>query len=369
MVEIKQYTLADLSELVHSNSFWNGDLIPITKHRALSQVKNPRAHPEDVVLLVARDGDTICGFTGVLPDLIFLPEETLRVGWLTAWWRKPGSRYAGIGSKLLMRALELYQGAICVEPPSESARKVLERSGQFVTLQENTEVRAIIRVNTRSILSRKIPALKKFGLFLGLPDSLANIFCRARLRFWTARHGISGALRVEYITAVDPETADFVNKLRDHDLHRMGAPELNWIAQSPWILTAPLKEGTVKNYYFSATAKESLCLMIKILESKGSLIGFAILTLINGHLRVPYCYMQPEHADEVFRVIGEHAVALRAESLTLGRSELKASMRRLRFPCLLRSQRLRRWTIGNLYAGKVTRCAQIQDGAGDCAFF
>ena len=131
---IEAYTLADLAQLVRSKDFWNGDLIPITRHRALAEIKNPRADPEDVILLVAYDEDRVCGYTGVLPGLIFLEGERHRVGWLTAWWRKPDPKYAGIGSKLLMRASELYQGAICIAPPSDAARKVLEASKQFVML-------------------------------------------------------------------------------------------------------------------------------------------------------------------------------------------------------------------------------------------
>ncbi len=82
---IKEYSLSDLAQLVLSGDFWRGEVIPITTHRALAQIRNPRARPEDVALLVAYDGDRICGYIGVLPELIFLKGRTHMVGWLTTW--------------------------------------------------------------------------------------------------------------------------------------------------------------------------------------------------------------------------------------------------------------------------------------------
>ena len=45
------------------------------------------------------------------------------------------------------------------------------------------------------------------------------------------------------------------------------------------------------------------------------MIGFLMLRFIDGQLKIPYCYMRSNHADAVFRVIGEHAVALSGHTL------------------------------------------------------
>jgi hypothetical protein len=317
---IKEYRLSDLAELARSRDFWHGEVIPITRHRALAQIRNPRARPEDVALLVAYDEDQIIGYIGVLPDIIFLHGTAHRIGWLTTWWAKPEPKHLGIGFILMLRASKLYNGAIGGNGPADVAWKVIEASKQFVTVNEGTEVRVFLRANSQEMLPRKFPALKKFRLFLGVFDRLANLFCEARLRLWKRRHGIAGELQVEYVAEVDPETADFVGKLQDRDLSRRGAPELNWIAQYPWILSAPLEQGRSKNFYFSATAKESVCLMLKVYDSKGLMIGFIMLRLIDGQLKVPYCYMHSDRAEEVFRVIGEHAVTLRVDTLRISRT-------------------------------------------------
>jgi hypothetical protein len=366
---IKEYSLSDLAQRVLSGDFWRGEVIPITKQRALAQIRNPRARPEDVVLLIAYDGDRICGYSGVLPDVVFLEGRAHRIGWLTAWWRKPGPKYRGVGALLMLQALKRYDGALGLSPPSDAARKVVEASNQFVTVNETTELRAFIRANTREMLPRKFPTLNKFKLFLGAFDGLVNILCETRLRLWKWRYDIAGELRLEYIAEIDPETADFVRKLQDHDLSRRGPSELNWIAQYPWVLSAPLKQGRVENFYFSATAKESACFMLKIFDSKDLMIGFIMLRLTNGHLMVPYCYTHSDYVQEIFRVIGEHAVTLPVHALTIGRAALRESLQRLRFPCLAKMKSAKSWIVGNVYGSKVSGQLEIQDGDGDCAFF
>lgn len=167
---IKEYSLSELAQLAHSGDFWHGEVIPITRHRALAQIRNSRARPEDVVLIVAYDGDRVCGYIGLLPDLVFLDGSGHRLGWITTWWRKPGPKYAGIGATLMTRASELYGGAIGGAAPSAAATKVLEASKQFVTVSESVELRAFIRANTREMLPRKFPTLNKFKLLLGAFD-------------------------------------------------------------------------------------------------------------------------------------------------------------------------------------------------------
>jgi hypothetical protein len=72
--------------------------------------------------------------------------------------------------------------------------------------------------------------------------------------------------------------------------------------------------------------------MFKVFDSKGTMIRFVMLRLIDGQLKVPYCYMQSKHADAVLRVIGEHAVTLGVDTLMISRSELRESLRRLSSP-------------------------------------
>jgi hypothetical protein len=78
--------------------------------------------------------------------------------------------------------------------------------------------------------------------------------------------------------------------------------------------------------------------------------------------------MSVQYSDQVFRVIGEHAVALRVHTLTICRKELRESLIRLKFPRIATRKESRSWILGNVYKRKLPGEFEMQDGDGDCAF-
>ena len=61
-MEIKTFTVADLKTALVSEDFWLTKTLPITKHRALSYCRNPRAEADDPVLLVAYQDNRVIGY-------------------------------------------------------------------------------------------------------------------------------------------------------------------------------------------------------------------------------------------------------------------------------------------------------------------
>ena len=85
-MEIKTFTIVDLKAALGSKKFWMTNVLPITKHRALSYCQNPRAGSNDPVLLVAYQDNQVIGYLGILPDKIFVNDTVYKLGWLTSWW-------------------------------------------------------------------------------------------------------------------------------------------------------------------------------------------------------------------------------------------------------------------------------------------
>jgi hypothetical protein len=367
-MKIEHYTLASLAERLRCNNFWQGDVLPITKHRALSHIRNPRANPEDVALLVAYDESRVVGYIGVLPDFVFLNGETRRIGWLTAWWADPRPKYAGIGFALMAKASQLYRGEIGASGFSDDAKKVYEGSKQFVTIAESIRMRVFLRPNIRDLLPRKMPILHRAKGLLAIVDFFMNPFCNLRLQLWRSRFGIRKTLRVEYIAEVDSQTADFIAQFQGREISRRSTAEINWIAENPWVLAAPVAGNGGSAFYFSSTARESICLMMKVFAANNMMIGFVMLRFIDGKLTIPFCYMPKQYANHMFRVIAEHAIALRAHTLTICRAELRESLIQLKFPCIARTKESRSWMVGTVYGTNGRGEFEIQDGDGDCAF-
>jgi len=94
-MEIKTFTVADLKIALVSEDFWQTPTLPITKHRALSYCRNPRADEDDPVLLVAYQDNRVIGYLGILPDKIYVNDVDYKLGWLTSWSMTLTTNWAG----------------------------------------------------------------------------------------------------------------------------------------------------------------------------------------------------------------------------------------------------------------------------------
>ena len=166
-MEIKALTVADLKTALRCHPvFVASKTLPITKHRALSYSRNPRAAEDDPVLLVASQDNRVVGYLGILPDKIFVNEAVYKMGWLTSWWVDPSCATTGIGAILLFKALNAYDQYVGVSGGSREARKALNASQKFMVLKPLQGLDIRLRMNVTRDIPRRLPALKIFrGVF------------------------------------------------------------------------------------------------------------------------------------------------------------------------------------------------------------
>ena len=70
-MEIVALNKTALLEYVNSTVFKAEENLPISEHRAVSHANNPRANVNDVLLFLAKEGDELIGYMGILPDFFF----------------------------------------------------------------------------------------------------------------------------------------------------------------------------------------------------------------------------------------------------------------------------------------------------------
>jgi len=83
MIRIEILNKIQLKGYIDSPDFYHSDFVPISKHRAISHINNPRAGDDDILLLLAYEGDKLVGYLGVLPDFIYIDEKPNKIGWLS----------------------------------------------------------------------------------------------------------------------------------------------------------------------------------------------------------------------------------------------------------------------------------------------
>ncbi|MEL6841973.1 MAG: GNAT family N-acetyltransferase, partial [Bacteroidota bacterium] len=134
---IQTLNAAALRAYIFSDTFDQTPVLPISRHRALSHLANPRLRPDDVIMIFAHsDEGELVGYLGVLPDEIYLNGKQDRGGWLSCMWVNPITRGQGIGGKLVQAALNAWQGRILVTEFTPAAKRLYDRTEAFVDLHQ-----------------------------------------------------------------------------------------------------------------------------------------------------------------------------------------------------------------------------------------
>jgi len=364
MLRIDEYTISDLGQCLCPGRWFRCDPIPITKQRALSHVRNPRAEKTDVALLVAFDGEAVVGHLGVLPDKTFVNLSEQKIGWVTAWWADPDRKYAGVGLMLLIRALSLYEDRLGASGFSDDARRVYDATKRFVVIKDAQGISNIARLNLYHLLHRRLPSLARLRTVLGMVDAIVNGYIGIRQFLWRKTHQLPDSCQIEYLVELDQEADEFIQRHSSDGLTRRGARELNWIVNYPWIICAPLARGS--NFHFSAQAESYSVYCIKIYAPNG-LVAVLLLTMMDGHVKVPYCYHSGQ-GKLIARVLCHFLIVQRAERLTVYEPALVEELSALRFPWLGRIHKRRTWIWSRECTGQGSNEFSMQDGDGDCAF-
>lgn len=368
-MEIKAFTVADLRTALASEEFWLTQTLPITKHRALSFIRNPRADAHDPVLLVAYRDHRVIGYLGILPDKIFVNDVVYKLGWLTGWWVDPASATAGVGAILLFKALNAYDQYIGVSGASREARQALRASRNFIALNSLHGLDIRLRLNLTGNFLRRFPALKIFRVVFKIFEAVTDEAVNLRSYFWRRSNHQCRHLSFEYIAAVDEETDRFIKQHHQHDLTRKAKVDLSWIMSNPWILSTPFKDSTGKRYYFSSRAGRFYYLGVKVFAQPSEMIGFLLLKVRDDRMSVVYAYFEPRHAASITAAACLHALAMDVNILSLYDEQLASSFSGLGCPCWSVRKKSRGFLLSKKFADIPLVNCRLQGGDGDLAFY
>ena len=365
MVQVQEFTIADLRKRLESGSWFEGDPIPLTRERALSHINNPRADDSDVALLVAYDDEMVIAHLGILPDHVFVGEQGHKIGWLTAWWANPDRKYSGSGIMLMMRALSRYKNGVGASGFSEDAKAIYIATKCFKTIKELPGLSAFARFDLTHMLPKRLPPLAHFWPLLQCADAMANLFVRLRQYLWRRVNPLPVGFRLEYVPELDAEAGQFIERHPQNGLARRGAREINWIARYSWMTCTPLNSPPAFRFETTAQSRRSYHLMIR--DASCRLVAVVLLHIIDNHLIIPCC-CHDNQAALVARIIGHHLIELRLKRITTFRTDLIEQFGQSRFPWVIQKQCARSWILAGQAAVVGTKPVGVQDGDGDCAF-
>ncbi|OFY63532.1 MAG: hypothetical protein A3H98_08435 [Bacteroidetes bacterium RIFCSPLOWO2_02_FULL_36_8] len=368
MIDIKLLNKKLLIEFINHSNYNTLDIVPITEHRALSQIQNPRLHENDILLLLAYKEKELVGYLGVLPDKINFNNKFEKCGWLSCLWVKPEQRGFQIAKLLLDKCFEVWENRILATEFTKNAKKLYDKTNFFSDLKIIYGIRLYIRSDLHTLLPPKKRLYKKLIFFLKTADALINFLFDLRFFFWKFK--IYNAT-IEYMNLLDNEVEEFISVKLRHQLFKRGITELNWIINNPWILATPDKDIKNNKYYFSSYDKSFNFYALKIRNSNKQLIAFMIFSKRNQILKLPYCYYEDGSLKTVVDVIYYHLLKWKINTFTTFNPDITLFLRNNRTPALFKRDIKRHYIISDVFRKIIFQDAfefEIQDGDADCSF-
>jgi GNAT superfamily N-acetyltransferase len=363
-MEIRHYTIKTIGDFIKSDLFLKLDHIPVTKHRAVSHMANPRASGEDKILFVGYDNDQVAGYVGVLPDRIFQQDSGEKTGWLSCFWVAPEHRGKNLSVTLFSHVMEAWNNRILITNMAPGTINFYMRTGFFREPLYKTGLRGYMRFNLSTLLPPKKKIYKNAVPFLKALDFAGNSLNKGRLTFYS-RYTIGSHLRIESNESVSAEDENFISRLNGQEFIRRSKPELEWILKYPWILEGKGDDQDSRRYYFSSFAKRFFHQVIKVYDSSDRMVSFFFLSVRNDHLTIPYYYGESGFHEEVVKFLINRMRDLDVSMITVFHKELSETLQHMKSPLLFKKKIVRPYLcpkvldISGLY---------FQDGDGDSAF-
>jgi GNAT superfamily N-acetyltransferase len=374
MLTFSSLCTKELLTFIQSPLYLNSRVLPISPQRAISQARNPRAMPDDIVLLLAHDeAQQVCGYLGILPDdLSSKTGEKIHVGWLSCIWVDERMRGQGISKRLLKTAVEAWGGRIILTEFTAAAQQLYESSNYFCDLARPKGLRLYLRSDLATILPQRKPALRFLRPLLWCIDAFANIFLLAWLSL-RLHQNIRPKLYEKF--RYSKNLADFPLHTPAHSpaypsLFARQAVELQWISQYPWIIAAARADDMAQRYHFSAVDIDFNCLNVELTNDKGEVIAFFMLTTRKNQLKIPYLYCSDDNSHIVAQFIVDYMREKGLSVFVCFQPALLKALQKSNFGFFYRRKQARHYKIGLELADKLPTYPDfgLQDGDGDVVF-
>lgn len=278
MIQLKIFNKQELEKFVSSGEFKQYDFLPITEHRALSHIHNPKATSEQTLLILAFYEGRLAGYMGCLPDYFDIEGTKIRFAWLSTLYVSDEFRGKKVAKALLQKVLDEYDNKVIMAEFTKEAEIFFNHIGSVENIFPKNGKRYYFRADTATVFSGKKEWIKTFTPLLHLVDTIAN----ALIGIKNIRTG-KPDFRFEVLDKMDVDIKNLVSSFKS----QRTADEISYFIENPWILEGRKRD---ENYFFSSYAEVFKYKWVKIYNEQGNLETVSLLLLRDGHLRVPYVF-------------------------------------------------------------------------------
>ncbi len=366
MIDIKALNKKDLLKLIDDENFGAGKYIPISRHRARAQAINPRADEDDILLLIAVEKDTMLGYLGILPDLLFSNGKKQKVGWFSCLWVSPEARGKSLSSILIKQALRHWNNKILSADYVPFTKKIYDKTKAFSDQPyTKTGLRLYLRSDLYSLLPPKANFFKQIKLILKIKDAFFNTFLDLKLNLY--KNNI-GQYVVEEVHNLNTELKEFIVQSNPSVGFNRSLKDLDWILKNPWIIDSKQDDGLSKKYHFSSVANDFQYKPVSVKNKKGRLLAILIFAERDQQLKLPYLFHR-DNIDAVADVVNHLLVEWKIKTFTCFHPLLCEALKGKSSPSIHKKTQTRSYMVSSdlesiIFDDKTF----VQDGDGDCCF-
>lgn len=286
MIALNTFNRNQLDDFISSGAFRQYDFLPITGHRALSHIQNPKASDEDVLLILAFYEEKLVGYVGCFPDSFIIDGKEIRYAWLSTLYVNPEYRKKRPAKALLKKAFEEYEGRIAITEFTKEAEALYNIMGVFEYVFPKEGKRYYFRTDAAKMIPEKKPGTKPLKPLFQILDAAANGLISIKNLAVQKPD-----FKYEVLNRIDKESTDFINGFSG----RREAYEINTFISYPWVLEGKKDE----KYLFSSFADSFKFYWIKILDQDNNISSCFLLQLRDGYLKIPYLFSKSDLAEVV----------------------------------------------------------------------
>jgi hypothetical protein len=386
-MQIREIKIGELADFVHSDLWQQLQPKPITPQRAISQSLNPRAHAEEISLIIAFEENRLIALVGILPNYIH-GQEDQKAASNTCWWAD-ADKGRQIAFPLLMKAFALCQERMFMTDLTPHTLSILEKTGRFDFPVIPYGIRGFLKFNLHEVLPVKIPSLQKIRPLLRFLDNSMNVLLspfriinktKFKVRnimtepqtgqavFNRSSHLMKKEIKINIPNSLNEELHAFIEEHSRDEFIRHSGKELEWIVNYPWITTKDHHLSSLRiDYPFShlVNSFEQYFLHFSV---SGKTLGLLLISIRDGHMKVPYAYFDKSDAPLILKEIYRQALLKEAVTLTLFLPELANEMRSGAHPFIFRKQIKRLAAVSKPLSALFGQYPRLQDGDGDVVF-
>lgn len=354
-VFVRSFTATELNHWLHSVEFAKLKNIPISTHRAMSQLKNPFLAANDQLLFCIFEQGELQAYLGALP--IFLTENSIKAATLSCLWVNSETRGRGLAKILLQAANSAWENKLFMTEYTPEAAQLYYKSGFFNVLTTLRGRRFYLQSNLSKHLGRRKPHLKTL---FSLVDKTAN--CLINVPNLFIHKPQLNLVRIHFVNESMQPIMDAKSYLFANNIAR-----INWIIQNPWVLNGTTDESS-KRYYFSSYDRHFEFLLYELKNDKNETDALLLFSNRNGSFKLPFFYSKV-NLTIISLAIKQILLEQNALDFTCFQNDLNQALTRTLGFSLHQKAMCREYLIGKNLVNQInTSEIYIQDGDLDCAF-